>query len=120
MPDQRTHAMIQLYVDDLRPIPEGYRGVRTVLEAIEILRTGQVSHLDLDHDMGEWGKLPEELVPQGAEIPVRELTGMTILEWMAATGTWPEYVGVHTANYKAAEDMHAFLRANDPRYKWPK
>lgn len=44
---------MKLFVDDVRPIPEGWRGARTVREAIEILRLGEVRELSLDYMIGD-------------------------------------------------------------------
>ncbi len=35
-----------------REVPQGHVGCRTALEAIRLLRRGQVTHLDFDHDLG--------------------------------------------------------------------
>lgn len=40
-------------MDDLRDPPPGWVLARTVAEAIHWLQTGGVTHLSLDHDMGE-------------------------------------------------------------------
>ncbi|AIW03379.1 hypothetical protein CPT_Mater222 [Bacillus phage Mater] len=45
--------MINLYVDDLRDIPEGFVGARSYLEAIDYLKRYPIDVLSLDHDLGE-------------------------------------------------------------------
>jgi hypothetical protein len=45
--------MMKLWLDDVRPMPEGYdRHARTADEAIALLETGDVSHISFDHDLG--------------------------------------------------------------------
>jgi hypothetical protein len=46
---------MKLYLDDERPTPEGWVRAFTAPEAIELLKTGEVTELSLDHDLG-----PEE------------------------------------------------------------
>lgn len=46
---------MKLYLDDERPTPPGWERAYTAPEAIELLKTGKVTHLSLDHDLG-----PEE------------------------------------------------------------
>ncbi len=43
---------MRLWVDDLRPPPEGWRWARTAAEAVELLAGGEVEELSLDHDLG--------------------------------------------------------------------
>lgn len=108
--------MTLLWLDDTRSAPDGWTHVKTVPEAIAVLRAGPVECASLDHDLGDCGNLPVELLPEGAtEAPYRELTGMTLCEWMAATNIWPEHILLHTANPRAKDDMRAFLHAHFPR-----
>jgi hypothetical protein len=44
---------MRLFVDDVRSMPAGFdRVVRTSAEAIALLKTGKVTFLSLDHDLG--------------------------------------------------------------------
>lgn len=43
---------INLYVDDLRDCPEGFKIARTVEEALEYMNTFNINILSLDHDLG--------------------------------------------------------------------
>lgn len=44
---------MNLWLDDERPMPEGYdRHVRTAPEAIALLASGVVGKISLDHDLG--------------------------------------------------------------------
>jgi len=44
---------MKLFLDDSRPAPAGWLRVYTPKEAIDLLKTGKVTHLSLDHDLGD-------------------------------------------------------------------
>jgi hypothetical protein len=44
---------MKVFLDDLRPTPEGWRRTYTVEETIDLLQTQTVTHLSLDNDLGE-------------------------------------------------------------------
>jgi hypothetical protein len=44
---------MRLFLDDERPPPEGWVRVRWPEEVIEILKTGKVIELSLDHGLGD-------------------------------------------------------------------
>lgn len=45
--------MLKLYLDDLRPIPEGFVGVRSYSEfVIFITQNGLPDYISFDHDLG--------------------------------------------------------------------
>ena len=45
---------VKVYLDDCREAPEGWLRTRTARETINLLAmTGCVTHLSLDHDLGE-------------------------------------------------------------------
>ena len=50
---------MKIYVDDLRPVPEGYVGCKSVNETIALIEKiekeqGVIEVLDLDHDLGDY------------------------------------------------------------------
>lgn len=45
--------MIKLFLDDVRPAPEGWMLVTNVEDAKLVLMKYRVTHLSLDHDLGE-------------------------------------------------------------------
>ena len=50
---------VQIWVDDLRPVPTGYEGTKSVNETIALIQEierdgGEVALLDLDHDLGDY------------------------------------------------------------------
>jgi len=45
---------MKVYLDDIRPCPEGWVLARSYEEAVELLKTGLVTEISLDHDLGEY------------------------------------------------------------------
>ena len=86
---------MKVYLDDEREAPEGWLRVRWPEEAIELLKTGQVTDLSLDHDLGndERG------------------TGYDVVLWIeeaVAAGSFvPTRIIVHSANAPARAKMEA-------------
>lgn len=77
---------MKLWLDDLRPAPEGWVHARTAEEAIAILEGGAVEEVSLDHDLGD----------EAAG------TGLDVAAWIedaAVFGTIPRVRwAVHTSN----------------------
>lgn len=71
---------VRLWVDDLRPAPEGWQWATTSADAIEILDDKYVVELSLDHDLGG------------------DDTTRPIVLWMCETRIWPGIIRVHSAN----------------------
>ena len=50
---------MKIWLDDLRPVPQGYEGAKSVNEAIALIeeaegRGVEIEVLDLDHDLGDY------------------------------------------------------------------
>jgi hypothetical protein len=97
---------VRVWLDDRRPPhpkPDEWVWVRTPAEAIEILETGEVSELSLDHDLG---------LIDGE----REATGYDVVTWIeraVATEGFvpPETIRVHSSNASAAPKMERGIEA---------
>jgi hypothetical protein len=88
---------MRLYLDDLRDLPPGFDlAVRSADEALALLRTGRVTFLSFDHDLGT------------------EATGDTVARWIeqaAFEGTLaPLGWTVHSANPVGRRNIEAALR----------
>jgi len=102
-----TKQMINLYVDDLRDIPEGFVGARTYHEAIRYLLTYPINILSLDHDLGEdiHGNLAN--------------TGDDIVYWLCERGATRgpliiDKIYLHTDNPVGRDRMYkALIRAQE-------
>ena len=86
---------MRIYLDDTRPAPAGWLAARWPDEVIKLLKTGEVTHLSLDHDLGDDDRG----------------TGYDVLVWLEEqvilhAFTPPEIV-IHTANPVARRRMEA-------------
>ena len=94
---------MKLFLDDERDAPEGWVRVRWPGEVIELLKTGKVTDLSLDHDLGDDGRG----------------TGYDVVLWIeeaVATGGFvPPKVDVHSANPSARAKMEAGLERKKKR-----
>ena len=81
---------IKLYVDDIRPCPDGWTLARTVAEAKLHLGLGGVDALSLDHDMGACDTCinTEPLAAQTLQCDHVEC-GYDLVVWMIESGRWP-------------------------------
>jgi len=92
--------MMKVYLDDVRIAPDGW--VRTYWpgETIELLKTGEVTEISLDHDLGDAIN-----TPRGS----KERTGYDVLLWLERAviveGFKPPVIHIHTANPVAEQRM---------------
>ena len=109
---------MNIYLDDCRPAPEGYRLVKTARECIEALAAGGVKYLSLDHDLGDacakcWRDEKNEAFSKtcGAHCSCDcHQTGYAACLWMAEYGVWPTHKPqVHSANPVGAANMRAVI-----------
>lgn len=88
---------VQVWLDDERPMPSDYDvHVRTAEEAIALLKSGTVSKISLDHDLGQ------------------EKTGYDVAKWIeenAINGTLNKLnVRIHTQNPVGNQNILAAIR----------
>lgn len=90
---------MKVFLDDERPVPDGWVLARWPDEVIELLRTGTVTHLSLDHDLGD----------------DERGTGYDVVLWIeeavATQGFEPPQITVHSANASARFKMRAGIEA---------
>jgi hypothetical protein len=114
---------MKLWLDDVRPAPEGWTHVKTVAAAKAALLTGEVEVASLDHDLGLGDVDPSDpraLLERATELfgsrARLEENGSTLVRWMAETGHWPRHKPrVHSANPVGAEYMRAMIERYFPR-----
>lgn len=87
-----------VWLDDERPMPAGFtHHAKTAQEAIDLLATGQVKRISLDHDLGH-----------------AQQTGYDVARWIeqqAYAGTLAEIgLGVHTQNPVGRKNICAALQ----------
>lgn len=117
---QRQREPISLWLDDLRPAPEGWTWVKTVDDAKWYLSLddGRVQRASLDHDLGACDHCTsvEASVPYGTpwggSMPhcSHVGTGYDLVCWMEETGHWPvEKPVVHSMNASGAQRMRQVI-----------
>ena len=88
---------MKIWVDDIRPIPEGYVGTKSVNETIQLIieaeNKGQIIELlDLDHDLGCYAA-----------------DAIKILDFLAERETYYP-IRVHTANPVGRANMERMIQ----------
>ena len=90
---------MKLWLDDMRPAPDGWQHAKTVGEAQEMLLTGDVTEASLDHDLGACDACMGGRTVNGwlhstnfTQMPNCDHfgTGYTLVCWMEETGNWPK------------------------------
>ena len=114
--------IIKLWIDDVRPAPEGYVWVKTVESAIyEITRYNRESDFNwkqyilgyIDRETFErhhqiWSI---EVISCDNDLGEYEVEGYKLLNWLEATGrSYP--IHIHSANPVARERMRAIIERN--------
>ena len=91
--------MINLYVDDTRPRPEGFILAKTAEEAIKIIDSENIEILSLDHDLGTNRR--GQLLP----------TGYDLVKYICEY--WDELniskIYIHSSNPIGRENMYRYL-----------
>ncbi len=92
-------SKMKVYLDDERVAPDGWLQVRWPDEVIKLLENGEVTHLSLDHDLGD----------------DQHGTGYDVLLWIeqsvALHSFLPPEIMIHTANPAARNRMLAAVEA---------
>ena len=95
----------RLFVDDMRPIPPEWLGVRTVSEAISVLAILPIREVSLDHDI---------IFPRSGADLYQALSQETFKGVAYYIAQMPEtdrpIVRIHTANVGAAKSMCDILK----------
>lgn len=89
-----TEGHLKLYLDDVRPCPEGWVLARDCSEAMDILlKHFGTFEVSLDHDLGE------------DEHGKEKQNGCTLILWFSAMRIFPGNVQLHTANPVGRQNM---------------
>lgn len=88
---------INVYLDDLRLCPEGFKIARTYEDAIDLIKNNKVGILSLDHDLGEDkdGNLLK--------------SGYDLVKYICEYGCDIEKIYIHTDNVVGRENMYKTL-----------
>ncbi len=95
---------VKIWVDDLRPVPMGYEGTKSVNETIALIEKieaggGEIEFLDLDHDLGDYAQYGGDAIK--------------ILDYLAEREKYYP-IKIHTANPVGRANMERMIE----RY-WP-
>jgi hypothetical protein len=94
---------MKVYLDDERTTPAGWIRVYWPQEAIDLLKTGNVSEISLDHDLGNDDRG----------------TGYDVVLWVeeqvVTRGFSPPKMSVHSANPSARLKMESGIRSIEAR-----
>ncbi|MBE5870629.1 MAG: hypothetical protein E7294_05165 [Lachnospiraceae bacterium] len=102
--DIKTGDSFKIYVDDLRSVPSGYIGTKSVKETVALIEKieangGTIECLDLDHDLGEFAWLGGDAIK--------------ILDYLVSEEKFYK-IFIHTANPVGKANMERMIK----RY-WP-
>ncbi len=99
-----TNKKVKIWVDDIRPVPQGYEGTKSVEETVALIEEieeagGEIELLDLDHDLGDYAQFGGDAIK--------------ILDYLAERETYYP-IEIHTANPVGRANMERMIE----RY-WP-
>lgn len=100
---------MKLWIDDIRPAPEGYTWCRSTGEAIYCIerslytdRNGRafapIELIDIDHDAGDYAW-------DGGDY-------IKLLDWMEETGYTPRAIHIHSMNPVGVQNMRRIIQKN--------
>jgi hypothetical protein len=96
--------MFKVWLDDIRQAPVGWISCRWPEEVIELIKTGEVEEISLDHDLCD-----PFVYEQGYMSSTKERTGYDVLVWLEEqvmnNGFVPPKIKIHTANPSAMKRM---------------
>lgn len=111
---------MNLWLDDVRPAPQGWVWVKTVHDAQKLLSEGRVERASLDHDLGPqptcYSCKDESQDCGECHCHVRPSNGCDLVAWMVGSGKWPlQKPLVHSANVSGHEHMVKMINNHFPQ-----
>lgn len=95
--------VLKLWIDDVRPAPDGYIWCQSVNNAINVIEYWddfmgvKIELIDIDHDAGDYVELGGDYIK--------------LLDWLEETGrNYP--IRIHSMNPVGRENMRAIIRRN--------
>jgi len=89
--------MIHIYLDDVRPCPQGFVAARSAEECLLLLTECDVDILSLDYELG-----------------FGQPNGLSVVHGLIASGKYPKRVYVHSSSMLGRANMIRDLRAANP------
>ena len=90
---------MKLWIDDVRPAPEGYVHIRSVNAAKKYIKLHEnnIELISLDHDAGDFAHLGGDYIK--------------LLDWLEETGSnYP--IRIHSANPVGVQNMRRIIERN--------
>ncbi len=93
---------MKLWIDDMRPAPNGYKWCKTTDQTIDLIRHlcrcgTEIEILDIDHDAGDFVRFGGDYI--------------RILDWLEETGrNYP--IRIHSMNPVGVANMRAIIQRN--------
>lgn len=97
--------MLKLWLDDLRPAPDGWLLCESVEELIETVNLGRDCYL-------YFRKEPQIIVSLDNDLGEGMTEGYKFLDWMEENGIDDITIHIHTSNPVARERMKAIIERN--------
>lgn len=110
--------MVNLWLDDVRPAPEGWVWCKNIIDAKALMKSEIVDKMSLDHDMGTCQACEDYYQLNSALWQKCEHTGTgyDFVMWMVEYNSWPRSVPtVHSANPSGREAMEKAIERFYPR-----
>jgi len=89
---------MKLWIDDVRPAPQGYEWVKSVNRAKVLIKTKSIEIIDIDHDAGNF-------VLQGGDY-------IKLLDWMEQENINDIPIHIHSMNSVGKENMRRIIQHN--------
>lgn len=98
---------MKLWLDDVRPAPDGWTHAHSVNDAIKMVSAAKTNNnfkaASLDHDLGDFAC-------DGGD-------ASNFVKWMAETSSWPtEFIRIHTHNPVERDAMFSNIMATIRRF----
>lgn len=87
---------MNLFLDDIRQGPPGYKIATNYCDCIFLLATMEFEHVSLDYSLGErW-------------------TGLDVLKWIVENGKYPSTLNIHSTHPYGRSAMADYIRTHFP------
>lgn len=104
---------MKLWIDDVRPAPEGYKWVKTVSKAKSVICKYENENKQIKESFG-FAEIPIELIDIDHDAGDYACDGgdyIKLLDWLEATGrNYP--IRIHSQNPVGVQNMRAIIQRN--------
>ncbi|MEW4265814.1 hypothetical protein Q0N30_19200 [Priestia megaterium] len=93
---------INVFLDDYRKCPDGHVLAKTIDECIDLLRSFEVEHLSLDHDLLS-----------------KTRNGLMLVHFMVKHHLYADRITIHSANHLGSKAMYNCFKEAQKEHKMP-